>query len=79
MYVAPMSGEAGVLEVVERSGAVAGIQAHWREAPAAGRPPVLYVHGVPTASWDWVPYLERIGTRGPESLPKRATPHATAY
>jgi len=27
---------------------------------------VLYVHGVPTASWDWLPYLERIGGIAPD-------------
>ena len=48
-------------DVIERTGVVAGLATHWREAPASGRPPVLYVHGVPTASWDWNPYLERIG------------------
>ena len=42
-------------EVVERSGDVAGVGAHWREAPAEGCPAILYVHGVPTASWDWIP------------------------
>ena len=55
-----------MLEVVERSGDVAGVGAHWREAPAEGRPPILYVHGVPTASWDWIPYLERIGGVAPD-------------
>jgi pimeloyl-ACP methyl ester carboxylesterase len=53
-------------EVVERTGEVAGLLTHWREAPAQGRPPVLYVHGVPTASWDWIPYLERIGGIAPD-------------
>jgi pimeloyl-ACP methyl ester carboxylesterase len=57
---------ADVLEVVERTGEIAGIQTHWREAPSSGRPPVLYVHGVPTASWDWLPYLERIGGVAPD-------------
>src|SRR5215204_6071561 len=53
-------------EVVERSGEVAGLRTHWREAPAEGRPPILWVHGVPTASWDWIPYLERIGGVAPD-------------
>jgi pimeloyl-ACP methyl ester carboxylesterase len=52
--------------VVERTGEVAGLQAHWREAPGAERPPILYVHGVPTASWDWIPYLDRIGGVAPD-------------
>jgi pimeloyl-ACP methyl ester carboxylesterase len=55
-----------VSEVVERNGEVAGLRTHWREAPADGRPPVLYLHGVPTASWDWIPYLERIGGVAPD-------------
>jgi pimeloyl-ACP methyl ester carboxylesterase len=49
-----------------RNGEVDGIRTHWREAPANGRPPILYVHGVPTASWDWLPYLERIGGVAPD-------------
>jgi pimeloyl-ACP methyl ester carboxylesterase len=53
-------------EVVERTGDVAGLRTHWREAPASGAPPVLYLHGVPTASWDWLPYLERIGGVAPD-------------
>jgi pimeloyl-ACP methyl ester carboxylesterase len=52
-------------DVIERTGVVAGLATHWREAPASGRP-VLYVHGVPTASWDWNPYLERIGGVAPD-------------
>ena len=39
----------------------------WRTAPsAAGRAPVLYVHGVPTSSDDWVPFLERTGGLAPD-------------
>lgn len=52
--------------MVERTGEVAGLPTHWREAPDDGRPPVLYLHGVPTASWDWIPYLERIGGVAPD-------------
>ena len=51
--------------VVERTGEVGGLRAHWREAPAGGRP-ILYVHGVPTASWDWLAHLERIGGVAPD-------------
>jgi pimeloyl-ACP methyl ester carboxylesterase len=61
-----MSGASGLHDVVERSGNVGGIETHWREAPSAGCPPVLYVHGVPTASWDWLPYLQRIGGIAPD-------------
>ena len=50
-------------ETVERVDDVAGISTHWRKA---GDIPVLYVHGVPTAWWDWLPYLERIGGVAPD-------------
>lgn len=60
------SGAPGLRDVVEHTGNVAGIGTHWREAPSGGRPAVLYVHGVPTASWDWLPYLERIGGVAPD-------------
>src|SRR5919109_1121269 len=52
--------------VVDRIGDVAGLRTHWLEAPASDRPPVLYIHGVPTASWDWTPYLKRIGGVAPD-------------
>jgi pimeloyl-ACP methyl ester carboxylesterase len=35
----------------------------WREAGGA---PVLYVHGVPTSSDDWLPFLERTGGFAPD-------------
>jgi pimeloyl-ACP methyl ester carboxylesterase len=53
-------------EAVDRGGEVAGVRTHWREAPGHGRPPVLYLHGVPTASWDWLPFLERTGGVAPD-------------
>ena len=52
--------------MVDRTGVVAGVGTHWRESPPEDRPPVLYLHGVPTASWDWIPYLERIGGVAPD-------------
>ncbi|MGI8438704.1 MAG: alpha/beta fold hydrolase [Thermoleophilaceae bacterium] len=53
--------------ITERSGYVAGVPVHWREAsPEAGRAPVLYLHGVPTHSADWVPFLERTGGVAPD-------------
>jgi pimeloyl-ACP methyl ester carboxylesterase len=36
---------------------------NWR---SAGDAPALYVHGVPTASWDWLPFLERTGGIAPD-------------
>jgi pimeloyl-ACP methyl ester carboxylesterase len=48
--------------VNERRAEVGGIEVFWREAPPVdGGPPVVYVHGVPTNSDDWVPFLERTG------------------
>jgi pimeloyl-ACP methyl ester carboxylesterase len=55
-----------VPEAVERSGEIGGVRAHWRESPATGAPPILYVHGVPAASWDWLPFLERTGGVAPD-------------
>jgi pimeloyl-ACP methyl ester carboxylesterase len=37
----------------------------WRSAEGA-EPPVLYVHGVPTSSDDWVAFLERTGGLAPD-------------
>jgi pimeloyl-ACP methyl ester carboxylesterase len=52
-------------EVVERYGEVAGVRTHWRES-TGDRSPTLYVHGVPTASWDWLPFLRQIGGVAPD-------------
>ncbi len=51
------------MEVTEHSGTIGGLEVHWREGgPGSGeRPAILYVHGVPTASWLWQPFLERCG------------------
>ncbi len=40
----------------------------WRSAPAPGgdAAPVLYVHGNPTSSDDWLPFLERTGGVAPD-------------
>jgi pimeloyl-ACP methyl ester carboxylesterase len=54
------------MEVAERHGEVAGLEVHWREASTEGRAPVLYLHGVPTASWLWQPFLERTGGVAPD-------------
>jgi pimeloyl-ACP methyl ester carboxylesterase len=51
------------VEVAERHAEVAAIETHWREA---GEARVLYVHGVPTASWDWEPFLARMGGIAPD-------------
>jgi pimeloyl-ACP methyl ester carboxylesterase len=54
------------VEIAERSGEIDGLEVHWREAPAGGPAPVLYLHGVPTASWEWQPFLERSGGLAPD-------------
>ncbi|MGI8673840.1 MAG: alpha/beta fold hydrolase [Thermoleophilaceae bacterium] len=49
----------------ERRIEVDGVPVFWREAPTpAGRAPALYLHGVPTNSDDWVPFLGRTGGVG---------------
>jgi pimeloyl-ACP methyl ester carboxylesterase len=51
--------------VAEQRDDVAGIPLFWREERGDGTP-VLYVHGVPTSSDDWVPFLERTGGVAPD-------------
>jgi pimeloyl-ACP methyl ester carboxylesterase len=53
-------------EARERTELVGGVRTHWREAPAHSPAPILYVHGVPTAGWDWLPFLDRIGGVAPD-------------
>ncbi|MBX5468440.1 MAG: alpha/beta hydrolase [Thermoleophilaceae bacterium] len=51
----------------ERRALVAGVEAFYRCAPPpAGRAPVLYVHGNPTSSDDWVEILPRTGGIAPD-------------
>ena len=46
---------------------VDGMPVAWRTAASApGAAPVLYLHGVPTHSADWVPFLERTGGIAPD-------------
>lgn len=53
------------MEVTEHTGELDGQPVYWRSAPAVGTP-TLYVHGVPTSSDDWVPFLERTGGLAPD-------------
>ena len=49
-------------EVSEHRTQLGGLEVFWRRAlPDAGAAPALYVHGVPTSSDDWLPFLERTG------------------
>jgi pimeloyl-ACP methyl ester carboxylesterase len=57
----------GVPTVSEQRGSVEGIETRWLEAPAEGaHPPVLYVHGVPSAGWEWRDFLARTGGYAPD-------------
>jgi pimeloyl-ACP methyl ester carboxylesterase len=51
------------VETNEHTSDVAGLPVHWR---SAGDRPALYLHGVPTASWIWGPFLERVGGVAPD-------------
>jgi pimeloyl-ACP methyl ester carboxylesterase len=51
------------VDVAERTSEVAGLHVHRLEAGSA---PVLYVHGVPTAGWEWRAFLERSGGVAPD-------------
>jgi pimeloyl-ACP methyl ester carboxylesterase len=51
------------VEIEEHDVEVAGLSVHYRRA---GDAPTLYLHGVPTHSWDWVPFLERFGGIAPD-------------
>jgi pimeloyl-ACP methyl ester carboxylesterase len=51
------------VEVAEHTGEIGGDTIHWRRS---GDAPILYVHGVPTASWDWLPFLDRTGGVAPD-------------
>lgn len=56
---------AEALPIRDRTGEIGGQPVFWREAPGHGSP-VLYVHGVPTSSADWLPFLERTGGLAPD-------------
>lgn len=52
--------------MIEHQQEVGGVEVFWREAPALDgddATPVVYVHGVPTHSDDWLPFLDRTGGR----------------
>ena len=52
--------------VEEHLGELGGQSVFWREAPSDGDVPVVYVHGNPTSSDDWLPFLERTGGIAPD-------------
>jgi pimeloyl-ACP methyl ester carboxylesterase len=47
----------------EHTEQVGGLETFWRESEGA---PILYLHGVPTSSGDWIPFLERTGGFAPD-------------
>jgi pimeloyl-ACP methyl ester carboxylesterase len=53
------------VDVGEHTAEIDGQPVYWRAAQADGAPP-LYVHGVPTSSDDWVPFLARTGGLAPD-------------
>jgi pimeloyl-ACP methyl ester carboxylesterase len=51
------------VEIAERHTQVAGLDVLWRQA---GEAPILYLHGVPAAGWQWEPFLARTGGIAPD-------------
>jgi pimeloyl-ACP methyl ester carboxylesterase len=56
---------AAMPEVSEHTVDLDGLPIFWRSAPG-GAAPALYLHGVPTHSDDWLPFLERSGGLAPD-------------
>jgi pimeloyl-ACP methyl ester carboxylesterase len=52
-----------VRSVEEHKEDVGGVAVHWRQE---GDAPVVYLHGVPGSSSDWLPFLERTGGYAPD-------------
>jgi pimeloyl-ACP methyl ester carboxylesterase len=51
----------------DHTGDLDGLPIFWRSAPTpGGAVPPLYLHGVPTNSDDWLPFLERTGGLAPD-------------
>jgi pimeloyl-ACP methyl ester carboxylesterase len=55
------------VSVDEHMTVLAGSPVFYRSAPAPGDP-VLYLHGIPTSSEDWIPFLERRGGIAPDLI-----------
>lgn len=51
------------VQIAERHAEVGGVEVVWRQA---GNAPILYLHGVPAAGWQWEPFLERTGGIAPD-------------
>jgi pimeloyl-ACP methyl ester carboxylesterase len=56
-----------VPEVSENTTEIDGLPIFWRSAPSNGEvAPALYLHGAPTNSDEWVPFLQRTGGIAPD-------------
>jgi len=58
-----------VPEVSDRTGSIDALPVFWREAPVESAPAdatPLYLHGVPTNSDEWLPFLARSGGLAPD-------------
>jgi pimeloyl-ACP methyl ester carboxylesterase len=53
-------------EISEQQGTLDAQPTFWLQAPPTGAAPVVYVHGVPTSSEDWRPFLARTGGIAPD-------------
>lgn len=53
-------------EVSEHSREIDGLPVFWRSAPSAGGAVALYLHGVPSSSDEWLPFLELGGGVAPD-------------
>src|ERR1700689_1278235 len=62
----------GAVPITEHTAQLGELPIFWRSAPPAGGEeeggpaPVLYLHGVPPNSDDWVDFLERSGGLAPD-------------
>jgi pimeloyl-ACP methyl ester carboxylesterase len=56
----------GGLAVEQRTEEIDGIPVFWRHAEGPAGVPALYLHGVPTSSDDWIPFLARGGGIAPD-------------
>jgi len=52
--------------VEEHTAELDGLPVFWRSAPAPTSAPVLYLHGVPSSSDEWRPFIERTGGLAPD-------------
>jgi pimeloyl-ACP methyl ester carboxylesterase len=51
------------VQIAERRERVGDVEVLWRRA---GDAPILYLHGVPSAGWQWEPFLARTGGVAPD-------------